>query len=457
LPYNFKIEPREYQRQALKFIHKTRRVGLFFEMGTGKTKIALDFLEVMFYHKKIGRAIVIAPLTVLTTWENEIEKNCSFKFDYSLLRPNSSDLWKRSNLILTNYDYLRLRVKDLVKWTPDVVILDESHKIKNHNAKQAKAAHKLGAVCTYAICLTGTPIGNRPLDLWSQFKFLVPDLLEEKFKDFKQRYVAAWTGGGYTVKKYRDMKGLASRIQAHVRSLKKKDFLELPDKSFIEVPVDMPESAREHYKRMEKDFVTYIEQSSEAHPISAPIALAKLSKLSQISGGFIRSTEEERDFPLHTAKLDALKEITDSLSDQGVERLIVYARFSWEIDQIQKLLSHDWDVYEISGRVSKTQREASEKKFTAGGGAIIIQTQMAIGLNLQAANYVIFYSSDYSHINFLQAQDRIHRIGQDKPCFYYLLICRGTLDRRIYRILRDKKDVADHIITLVKEAQKELR
>jgi SNF2 family DNA or RNA helicase len=456
LRYPYRRQPRPYQRDGSKSVYKRRRFFLAFEMGTGKTQIALDFLGVLFFFHKLESALVVAPLGALGVWEAEIEALWpkELQASYCLLRPDTDKhTWQSSNLVITNFDMLRLRVHDLMKWAPDAVIIDESHRIKNPYAKQSKAAHRLGNVCRFAVCLTGTPIGNRPLDLWSQFKFLVPGLLEPKFKDFKDHYSIWGGGGGHELRKYKNLPELAKIIHPYVKSMKKKDFLDLPDKNFIEVPVEMGEKARKMYASMERDFIAYVEQESI---INAPIALAKLTKLSQISGGFIRDTENEKDHAVHAAKLEVLEGICDDLREQEVKRVVVFARFLWEIAEIKKRLAPNWVTFEISGSVDSTQRTLAQKMFNASGGAMICQISSgSVAINLQASNYMIFYSLDYSHINFSQAQDRIHRMGQDKPCYYYMLLSKATIDRHIYRVLRQKKSVADNMMKMVKEMQKE--
>ena len=163
--YPYLIPPRGYQRDTYPFIYRIKRALLAYEMGTGKTKIALDFIGALLFHKKIAQALVVAPLRVLDVWESEIEKNWPQGLTYFVLRPDTEDKpWKNSQLILTNYDFMRTRTTELMQWGADVIVLDESHKIKNPYAKQAKAAHKLGNTCRFAICLSGTPIGNHPLD-----------------------------------------------------------------------------------------------------------------------------------------------------------------------------------------------------------------------------------------------------------------------------------------------------
>lgn len=441
----------------MKRIYRHKRLGLFWEMGTGKTKVVLDFIGTMLYHKKIGRALGIVQLKLIDgVWEPEIEKNWPKvkRLEYYILRPDNfkRGLWRNSPFILTNYDYARTITKELMEWAPDLVALDEGHKIKNPYARQSKMAHKLGNVCQYAIEMTGTPIGNHPLDLWSQFKFLVPGLLEPTFKEFKDHYVATWEHGGYTAKKFKNIDQLAKIIGPYVYNLRADEVSELPKINWIEMPVEMGEKARALYKSMEKDFIAWV---SAEQVIKAPIVLAKMTKLSQISGGFIRDTEKKENFPIHRAKLEVLEGIIDDLKDADVARIVIFARFLWEIDEIKKIVAPHWTTYEMSGRVKdEAQRKFARKMFNEHGGVMLCQIASgSLGENFQSANYCIFYSMDYSHINFYQAWKRIHRSGQSKPCFYYLLLCKATIDRTVYTALKQKRDVAKAVINMIRGAQ----
>jgi SNF2 family DNA or RNA helicase len=429
-------------------IHKIKRVLLAWEMGTGKTQAVLHFIGCMLWAKKISRALIICKLRGLAVWEDEIKQTMPKSITYSVFRPGPmSTTWMQSDIILTNYDYARTHLKELRKLQADVIAVDESHRIKNPNARQSRLAHKLGKTCEYAVAMTGTPIGNHPLDVWSQFKFLNPSLLEKKFRDFKDHYVI-WKGfGGHEVHRYRNLKELGALLRPFT-SVRKKDLK--VGKTFIEVPVVMPEESKRRYKEMDKDLVTYVNSETA---ISAPIVLAKLAKLSQISGGFIKDTETKQIYPLHTAKLEALKELTDSLLEQGEKRIIIYARFLWELEQIKALLANDWVTFSIRGGVSIREQKLAESLFKESGGAMICQIASGSeSINLQSCNYTFYYSCDYSFINFQQSQDRTHRHGQkNHTCFYYFLLCKGTRDRAIYRILQGKRDIANSMIEMIRK------
>jgi SNF2 family DNA or RNA helicase len=402
----------------------------------------------MLWAKKINRALIICKLRGLAVWEDEIRQTMPDFVTYSVFRPGTmTTTWASASIVLTNYDYARTHFKELKALQADVVAVDESHRIKNPNARQSRLIHKLGKLCRYAVAMSGTPIGNHPLDVWSQFKFLKPGLLEEKFKDFKQEY-AIWTGqGNFQVHRYKHLDRLGRLLRPYT-SVKKKDLK--VGKQFIEIPLILPAEAKRRYKEMDKDLVTYVNSETA---ISAPIVLAKLAKLSQISGGFIKDTETQEIYPLHTAKLEALKEITDSLLEQGEKRVVIYARFLWELEQIKNLLANDWVTYTIKGGVTITEQKLAESMFKESGGAMICQIASGSeSINLQSGYYTIYYSLDYSMINFQQSQDRTHRQGQkNHTCFYYVLLAKGTRDRAIYNILKGKKEMANSMIEMIRK------
>lgn len=450
MSYPYRQKPRASQLLLMKRLYRDKRVGAFWEMGAGKTKPVLDFIGTMLYHRKLARVLIIVPLKLIDgVWEPQIEEQWPDlpMLRYEILRPDTykKGAWRESPVVITNFDYARTMTKELMEWAPDLIVIDESHKIKNPHSRQSKMAHRLGNVCRYAIILTGTPIGNHPLDLWSQFKFLVPGLLQPSYREFQQEYSVFGGFGGKEFKKYKNLPQLGEVLRPYTYALKASEVTELPKTNWIEMPVEMGEKARKTYDSMEKDFIAWV---SKERVIQAPIVLAKMTKLSQIAGGFIRDTEKGVDYPVHRAKLEVLEGIVDDLKASDVERIVIFARFLWEIDEIKKVLAPNWVVYEMSGRIkSEDQRKLARNLFNSSGGVMLCQIASgSLGENYQAANYCIFYSMDYSQINFYQAWKRIHRSGQKKPCFYYLLLCKATIDRTVYRALKAKRDIAKMVI-----------
>jgi SNF2 family DNA or RNA helicase len=402
-------------------------------------------------------------------WEEQLAIDAPW-VKYDIVRPKKDVDWNMP-LILTNYDYFRPRRKryrskrtgkifgdrtvidrstleKIIEWQPDIVVLDESHKIKNRQSKNAKAAHKLCLAPQYVMLLTGTPSGNkRVLDLWSQFKAIDPDILEQDFEEYKNHYCIYGGFNGYEFKKFRSLPDLARVIRPYVTRLKEE---ELPPQQDIPVKVSMTPRARELYHQMENDFLVDITEEfkslkrkgkipkgmsleeAEKKIVSTPIILSKLTKLRQISGGFIRD-EEGRDIQLHTCKLEAMKEIMEDLKESGVKRVVIYAAFKWELKKIREWLT-DWVTFTIDGSTPPEQRKLAVQIYNSSGGVIICQTATGSeSLNLQAGNYEIDYSTDRSYINYIQRRKRIHRPPQKKTCYYYQLRCKGTLDTDVYR------------------------
>lgn len=465
MAYPYKVQPRDEQLKALKKIFRKKTVAVFGDMGTGKTKIGGDFIANMIWHGKIKKAIVIGPLTALPVWELHFDENCGF-VTYSYYLKDSKPDWS-ANVILINYDFFSPRakkkeitrgrrkgqkkryidwsiMKEIEEWAPEVIIIDEGHKIKKHSSRRAKALHKLAPTAEYRLDLTGTPVGNKKIiDLWSQFEFLKPGFLG-KFDDYKRFYGIWGDFGGFKLIGYKNLKHLADRIRPYVIRIKKNLGVE---KQFIPYPVILPQSARRIYTEMEDEFITEV----DGRIITASIVLSKAMKLFQVSGGFIRTKKGGDDLPVHRAKLDAMQEIMEGLRENGTTRAVIFARFLWEIAEVRKLLeSEGWWVHRVDGRVPKE----ALKKFNEEGGVMLCQIASgSVANNFQAANYCIFYSTDYSLINFQQAVDRIHRLGQDKTCFYYMLTCRGTMDAKIYKALRENKEVSDEILKILEEVK----
>lgn len=443
-------------------------------MGTGKTKVALDFVATLLWYKRISKALIIAPLTVIDgTWEEEIENNCPW-VRYQILRPGDR-VHPEAQLVLVNYEFFRpitkkkrskrtgeilknkygraKKFKDsaivdmLCSWFPDVTVLDESHKIKNPKSRSAKAAHKLSGYSTYRMCLTGTPTGNKKkLELWSQIHFLVPGLLG-KYQDYKDQYFRFNGFGGFKVTGVKPSfdKEVIPKIAPYIMVKKAEG---LPPQNEINIRIKMPPRAKELYQKMEEDFVAEF----SGVEVSAAIALSKMIKLSEIAGGFIK-TNDGQCIDVHTAKLEALKNLCDDLLEQDTKRVVIFARFTWEVQKIKETLSSTWPVYEISGNTSREDKKLAQSRYNSEeGGAIVAQIASgSLGLNLQKGNYEILYSLDYSYINYVQLIKRIHRMGQTKPCFYYFLKSIGTIDSRIHRSLKENRDVASDLHRILED------
>lgn len=457
MPYEYKIPPLECQLQAQRRIYRMKAQAVIGDVGSGKTKIGVDFIGNMIYAGKASRAVVICPLTALGVWEQSFEENCPFVRICFLTADSPIPDWN-ANVILINYDYFAPKkkkkevrgekrsyidwkmVENLIEWAPQIGIIDEGHKVKNPYSRRAKGVHKIAEVCEYKIDFTGTPSGNKNMiDWWSQFRFLKPDLLDDKFKKHKHRY-GIW--GGFCGFQYfgpKNEREFAKIVAPYVFRIENKD---LPPENDIPYRVIMPSKAMDLYREMEEEFVITMEDKN----ITATIALSKLMKLAEIAGGFIKDNEG-KNIAIHTAKLDALSEIVEDMEETGTQRIVIFARFIWELESIAERVKDKWWVHRVSGRVPKE----AQKHYDEEGGIMLCQIASGSDANnFQSGNHEIFYSTDDSLINWTQARGRIRRRGQTKPSFYHLLGCKGTVDIHRYHMLQQNKDVAKNILEMIR-------
>ena len=456
MAYPYKVRPRPHQKKALIKVYSKKRCGLFLRVGSGKTKVALDFIGALLYNNMVSRCLVLAPLNALGVWEDQILMNVPecLNLKWSLFRPRSDVDLTKTQLLLVNYEYARKCLGILMTWAPEVIVCDESHRIKGPYTKQSKCAHKLGSISKFNIAMTGTPASEKPLGLWSQFQFIDPSILDCTYKEFKYEY-GVWTGfGNFKLKCYKNLDRLAEKIAPHIITMKESEYLKLPEETSINIPVEMGSKCRTLYKMMEQEFLVAV----KGKEILAPLVITQLMKLSQLAGGFIID-QEKHPISVGDHKLQVLRDLAYDLMEDGVNRLIVFCRFMWEIDRVKFVFSKDWEVLEVSGRIKHEDRVQLQHRFNSTvNSAIVVVCQIASGsssTNMQAAHHEIFYSLDYSAINYDQAKGRIRRDGQTHPCFFHHLIAKGTIDGKILRILKQKKDVADHLENLIKEISEE--
>jgi SNF2 family DNA or RNA helicase len=452
MAYPYKRTPRPHQRKALIQAYAKKQAGLFLRIGSGKTKIALDFIGVLLHNNIVSRCLVIAPLNALGVWEDEIILNMpdSLNLKWALLRPKNGVDLRTVQLLIVNYEYARRILGVLMSWAPEVIICDESHRIKGPYTRQSKCTHKLGAISKFNLALTGTPASEKPLGLWSQFQFIDPSILNCTYKEFKYEY-GVWTGfGNFKLKCYKNLDKLAKILAPHIITMKESEYLKLPEETSLTIPVEMSPKAQTMYRMMEREFLVSI----KGKEILAPLVITQLTKLSQIAGGFIIDQEHN---PLYISdhKIRVLGDLCHDLLEDGIVRLIVFCRFIWEIDQAKMILSKEWEIGEISGRIEHDDRVKLQHRFNSDiDRPIVAVCQIASGsasINMQAAHHEVFYSWDYSAINYDQAKGRIRRDGQTKDCYFHHLVSRNTIDGKILRILKQKKDVADYLEGLIKE------
>ena len=394
----------------------------------------------------------MCPLSICGVWEEEFSKFADFDYDLKVLKGTSDSKAKVLNsmdgdslqVAVVNYESVWRIEAQIKNWMPDMIICDESHKIKTHNISASKSLHRLGEKASYRLILTGTLITNKAIDAFSQYKFLEPRIFGKSFYAFRNRYFDMVGYGNHTpVLK----KGVEPELKKKIHSIAfratKAECLDLPKTTDIVRSVELEPNAMNIYKNLVRDSFAELSRGE----VTATNILTKILRLSQLTGGFLGDDEGEKIHQISTAKLSALEDIVDEVTSSG-KKLVVIARFIPEIEAITDLLSKKKLKFSIITGNVKNRSEQIEQ-FQNNSDVLVFVGQIAtagLGITLTAASTMVFYSLDYSMSNFEQTKARIHRAGQLEPCTYIYLIAKGTIDEKVMKSLNKKYDLATSLI-----------
>jgi SNF2 family DNA or RNA helicase len=465
--YKYKTEPFKHQRQSLIEGAKPYNFAYFMEMGTGKTKVAIDNAAYLYQAQKIDYVFVIAPNSVYQNWKKEIDIHCPEETNIYVWKVSKDKIFKmdpnKLTFVLMNVEALShasgkkwLESKLQKHGMRSMIILDESTSIKNLKASRTKAIIKIGQLARFKRILTGSPITKSPLDLFSQCAFLDKKLLGyENFTVFKSKYAVMYSieRGGYSIqipKYYVNLEELEFKLKNFSYRVRKKDCLDLPEKMYVQRYVDMPEEQRQAYDRLKITAMTIMQDEE----VSYNNKLTELLKLQQVTNGFVKTDEGNIvDFKTN-AKLKELMSIIEETQD----KCIIWANYVHNIESIKSKLAETYgtdSVVSIYGKDSVEDRNQAvenfqnkdEYRFLVGN-----PTVGGYGLTLTAAKYVIYFSNSYNLEVRQQSEDRAHRIGQKSQVTYIDIICRDTIDQMVLHNLENKIELCAK--TLGEQVQK---
>tara|TARA_R110000744_G_scaffold50909_4_gene109855 strand:- start:4649 stop:6337 length:1689 start_codon:yes stop_codon:yes gene_type:complete len=452
----FKTKPFDHQRKAFYMSRDKESFALLMEQGTGKTKVIIDNAAYLYASGEITALVVIAPNGVHRNWLNKeipdhMPEWCQYSSTYYYSGMKAKDKAKFDD-ILSGHDQLKIfsfNVEAFVSQTAValmnkillsnkvLLVVDESSRIKRPGAKRTKTIHKFAKQANYRRIMTGTPVTKGPEDVYSQFRFLDPYILGyDSFYSFRARYCVM---GGYENKQiisYQYMDELTKSIEGHSFRVLKKDCLDLPDKIYQRHFVDLSPKQRKLYDSLKKDFVVEL----EGDVIDAQEAITRLLRLQQIVCGWFPAEEKARPIDDKNPRLEALKDLLANID----AKVIIWARFRADIAQIERMLGHKAVSYH--GGVSNDMRVKAVDSFQNDPSVryFIGQPQSGgIGLTLTAASYAIYYSNSFDLETRLQSEDRCHRIGTTQNVTYIDIESPKTIDSKIIKALRDKKNLAD--------------
>lgn len=458
-----RTKPFSFQVQAFLRARRHKRYALFMEQGTGKTLVAIGLA---LYHRKrnrIGRVLVVTPDSVMGEWIRQFREHAADPSVRARMLTGRLDERRRwlsrhnsdgrfLDVLIANYVSLRELTDELVRWRPDMVILDESQKIKNRKTKQSKAAHRLGKVARYRYILTGTPVSESPLDLWSQYRFLDPKIFHESYYAFQNRYAIM---GGFQRKQVRGYKRLeefAARAHSIAYRVTKDEALDLPGTLDQIRTFELSAEERRHYRDMHKDFLLRFSQS---YTVSAPLVLTQMMKLQQIASGFVLD-EEGQVVSWPSSKLRLLKEILEDIPNH--RKVVIFAKFIFEIQMIADLCRKlKIPVGVMRGETKNRQELIDQFQNTDRPRVMVIQTSVGgLGITLTRASYAIFFSMSHSFVDYDQARARVYRIGQTNKVTYIHLVARDTIEEDILKAVQEKGTVADLVTNILRKQVKVL-
>lgn len=458
--YPYKTEPYEHQRLALKESAEKTEYAYFMEMGTGKTKVTIDNMAWLYMQRKITASLIIAPKSVYTNWQSEIETHLPdvLKYDvyrWNLDKPKDYFKFQKSKdlkIFLINVEALSTKrglnacVEYLKTNKLNMVVLDESTTIKNRTAIRTKNILKLRSLSSIRRILTGSPITKSPLDLYTQCAFLNPELLGfSSYLTFRNRYAEMGdipVGANRWIsipKYYKNLEELENKLKGFSSRVRKDECLDLEPKVRQKRNIELDGDAKKIYEKLRTNALAIVQDST----ISFSNKLTEIIKLHQVCNGFTKNDDGEI-MQLHNQKLKALEEILEETDG----KVIIWANYIYNIQEIIAFLEKKYgkeSVVSIYGAIDvETRKEAVEKiqknpkvRFLVGN-----PTTGGFGLTLTACNTVIYYSNNYNLEVRMQSEDRAHRMGQKGTVVYVDIVAKGTLDEAIMKSLTKKGRVA---------------
>jgi len=431
----------DHQRKGTKFLRENERAGLFDEQGLGKSKQLIDAIAAAIAAGSIKGGVIVCPNGLKSTWAGEVQKFSTLPyivFGSGRSARRNAFTAMRAAFYIINYEAVPAEMpslKALLQFKPMALILDESHRIKTPEAKVTKAIHKLRTYAKRRYILTGTPVANKPDDLWSQMYFLDDgQALGDNFEGFQRNFKA---GAGY-----QRMDELRDKIATRTLRRTKEESLRLPPKTYTRIRINLAPKQGEMYERMREDLELWVRKMSGAEVLEqADAILSRMVRLAQLSSNPALLDADYKEVPAKLAELDAL--LKKYLANPE-RKVIVWTSFVENVRGLARRFKKYRPVV-IYGEVDNVTRDKSVRAFKGDPGVRLLIANPAAareGLTLTEANVAIYLDRTFNLVDYLQSQDRIHRISQTKPCEVVLLIARNTVDEFIDFSLEQKHRLA---------------
>ncbi len=469
MDYKFKTKPYAHQLTALEKSWDKTEYGYFMEMGTGKSKVLVDNIAMLYDKGKINGALIIAPKGVYRNWmSQEIPTHLASHIQPKMVLwtalTSKTKQKEYDSLFETGYD-LHILIMNVEAFSTKkgldfagkflrthrtLMAIDESTSIKTPTAKRTKSILSIGKLANYRRILTGSPVTKSPLDLYTQCAFLNEHLLGfTSYYTFRNRYANMLDRnfGGRRVQivgGYKRLDELAEILKAFSYRVLKEHCLDLPEKIYIERQVELTEEQGKAYSTMKSAALA----SLKGKMATAPHVLTQMMRLHQITCGHLKN-DDGTITEIKNNRLDELLNVIDEMEGKA----IIWANYIYDIEHIVKEVKKEHgenSVVQYYGAISSEKRQEAIEKFQDPDSPVKFfvgnpQTG-GYGITLTAASNVIYYSNGYDLEKRLQSEDRAHRIGQKKSVTYVDIVAPKTVDEKIKKALRKKINIASEIM-----------
>ena len=444
--------PHNYQQYCIDRIINDPAIGLFLDMGLGKTAITLSAIKKLKYeYWRVCKVLIVAPKKVAeSTWSKEAAKWNQLKnLRFSFVLGSAEKRIKALNTPADIYMINRENVKWLVDyyrnaWPFDMVVLDESSSFKNHQAKRFKALKAIRSHIQRMVLLTGTPTSRGLMDLWAQVYLLDSGKrLGRTITAYRDAYFVPDKRSRTTIFSYAPKEGAEEAIYKSISdiciSMKAEDYLELPELIYEDIPVQLDTAAQKAYDRLERDTLLPIDETV----ITAGSAGVLRGKLLQLCNGAVYNDDYEV-IPVHECKIEALLETVEQLNGQHA---IICYNFKHDKTRLLEALKATHSAVKVY------EGKAEEDEWNAGNiDLLLVQpASCGYGLNLQeGGHHIIWFGLTDSLELYQQTNKRLHRQGQPYPVIIHHLLVQGGTDEDVIKSLGGKADVQDSLLEALK-------
>jgi SNF2 family DNA or RNA helicase len=464
--YKFKSKPFAHQSKALEMSWDKEVFAYFMEMGTGKSKVLIDNIAMLYNAGKINGALIIAPKGVYKNWfDSEIPNHMPDYIEKKIglwkTKPNDKDLkplfetGAELHILIMNVEAFSTKngltfAKKFLSCHKTLIGIDESTTIKNPKAIRTKSILELASKCKYRRILTGSPVTKSPLDLFSQCYFLSPFLLgHESFYTFKTRYAVTKqvNVSGRMIQLvvgYRNLPELSEKIKPFSYRVLKDDCLDLPPKTYTKRIIELSEDQKKVYRTMKEQAIAFL----NGKMISTATVITQLMRLHQITCGHFTAD----DGTIQKIKNNRIDELMDILEEME-GKAVIWAHYRYDIESIVEAITKKYgenSIVTYYGDTSVDDRQKAIKKIQDPDSPVrfIVGTPQTggYGITLTGASTMIYYSNGYDLEKRQQSEARIDRIGQEKPMTYIDIIAEGTVDDKIVQSLRKKVNIATEVM-----------